>query len=183
MLNHFWNKNVKKVEELVESGENFNILLKSDRNFCVPVSPLIVAVEQDHFEMIKLLVEKGNADVNFAIEMGKTPIFSAKSVQVAQYLVEQGANLDIVCKVDKYNALSLHLQMKRLDVAEYLISLGQLPIHWSPYLNKDTILKHLELFKKHEKTSDVISKQLELLKIHEVAFDELIASYLKDPKS
>ena len=54
------------------------------------MSPLTLAAFCDNFEIVKLLVQKG-ADVNSATEDGKTPLNQAKSKEIKDFLIENGA--------------------------------------------------------------------------------------------
>ena len=52
------------------------------------------AASYGHLEILTYLIEKGG-DVNVADEEGDTPLYTAESVAVAQFLVERGAYVDI----------------------------------------------------------------------------------------
>ena len=54
------------------------------------MSPLTLAAFCNHFEIVKLLVQKG-ANVNAAAEDGKTPLNQAKSKEIKEFLIENGA--------------------------------------------------------------------------------------------
>ena len=69
---------------LIDKGANINE--KSPEG----MSPLTLAAFCDNFEIVKLLVQKG-ANVNAATEDGKTPLNQAKSKEIKEFLIENGA--------------------------------------------------------------------------------------------
>jgi hypothetical protein len=52
------------------------------------------AASYGHLELLEYLISKGG-DINIADEDGETPIFTVESVEVARWLVEHGANVDV----------------------------------------------------------------------------------------
>jgi len=69
-------------------------------------SPLHFAVEQDNLELVKLLVEHG-ADLEARDAVEYTPLFMVKSIEVAGFLIEAGA--DANAKSKGGFSLDLHL--------------------------------------------------------------------------
>lgn len=60
------------------------------------ITPLTIAAEKGNMEIIKMLVEDGNALVNEASSYGVTPLIAAAAAgndEAVAYLVEQGANI------------------------------------------------------------------------------------------
>ena len=60
------------------------------------ITPLTIAAEKGNMEIIKMLVEDGNALVNEASSYGVTPLIAAAAAgndEAVAYLVEQGANV------------------------------------------------------------------------------------------
>jgi ankyrin repeat protein len=85
--------------------------------------PLHYAARSGNLECVKLLVERG-AGVNTKCIVNKTtPIFEASITEVARYLVEQGATLNVVSSMGRV-PLDYALQRKNIEVVSYLISCG-----------------------------------------------------------
>ena len=84
--------------------------------------PLHSAVKGNSIQCVKLLLEKG-ADVNARNRDGYTAIFSVSTVDIAEILVENGANLNTV---GRYNSTPLKYAIARqhIDVVRYLITQG-----------------------------------------------------------
>ncbi|MEM9982239.1 MAG: ankyrin repeat domain-containing protein, partial [Bacteroidota bacterium] len=79
---------------------------------------LDLAVYDDKIEIVSLLLEHG-ADVNCASRAGTTPIFSARSLEVAALLINKGANLKVVDKKGR-NMLYYHINAQRKEITQYL---------------------------------------------------------------
>ena len=106
----------------------------------VPLLPFMQAVEEDDMEKVKSLLsiescssEKFKdkdidylakegicSDVNVRDLDGKTALFYVKSVEMAEYLVSQGADINIK---DKYQETPLHTA-RNAEVAEFFIEKG-----------------------------------------------------------
>ncbi len=69
---------------LIDKGANINE--KSPEG----ITPLTLAAFCNNFEIVKLLVQKG-ADVNAVTEDKKTPLNQAKSKEIKEFLIENGA--------------------------------------------------------------------------------------------
>ncbi len=66
----------------------------NERNYA-GITPLTVAAERGHVDIISLLVEKGKADVNLTSSYGITPLIAASAAgqtAAAKYLLDHGAN-------------------------------------------------------------------------------------------
>jgi hypothetical protein len=64
-------------------------------------TPLYWAADNGHFEVVKLLVERG-ADVNLGDEFAETPLHRAvdnEHVQIAGFLLENGAYVNAICNI------------------------------------------------------------------------------------
>ena len=78
----------KIVEMLLQAGANFNQ--------AGSVPPLITAVEYQHIDIVKILIEAG-ADINCVDESAITPLIMAvlvKNIYLVNFLLEKGANVD-----------------------------------------------------------------------------------------
>jgi ankyrin repeat protein len=85
--------------------------------------PLHYAARSGNLECVKLLVERG-AEVNTKCIVNKTtPIFEASTAEVARYLVDRGAMLNVVSSSSRV-PLDYALQGKHVEVVNYLISCG-----------------------------------------------------------
>ena len=69
------------------------------------VTALHIAVCIDDIGKVKLLVEEGKADVNAENKSKQTPLFAAKSKEMAEYLISQGAEIN---HKDSNNDTALH---------------------------------------------------------------------------
>jgi ankyrin repeat protein len=90
-------------------------------------TPLGIAAENEHFQIVKCLIEQGEADPNIAGRYGRTPLGIAarnEHFQLVQYLIEQ-------CKVDPnigdsdgYNALhyAASYNKKNTELIELLLT-------------------------------------------------------------
>lgn len=87
------NGNLQKVKECLEKGVNINIKNR------LGYTPLMSALRNPHFEVVKLLVEDGAVHLNIQDEVGFTPLMWASSchghLEIVKSLVEKGANLNI----------------------------------------------------------------------------------------
>lgn len=83
------------VRTLVDAGADVN---KAEAN---DISPLLMAITNDHMDVARLLVERG-ADVNSADFWGRTPLFSAVEIRNRDYTrgnehgIDRAAALDVV---------------------------------------------------------------------------------------
>ncbi|KAG9089245.1 hypothetical protein FRC07_012375 [Ceratobasidium sp. 392] len=57
-------------------------------------TPMHAAASYGHLNILEYLIEKGG-DVNVTDEEGDTPLYTAESLAVAQFLVEHGAEVDV----------------------------------------------------------------------------------------
>lgn len=85
---------------LISHGADVNIKEKK-----LGWAPIHIAAEDNtDIEMMKCLVENGNADVNLRDNNGNTPLYYAirnKNVEIAKYLVEKGSNYHAKNKLGK----------------------------------------------------------------------------------
>ena len=99
---------------LIDKGANINE--KSPEG----MSPLTLAAFCDNFEIVKLLVQKG-ANVNAATEDGKTPLNQAKSKEIKEFLIENGAvDTSIDTTNYKYVPKTLKSAQENFDFAQEL---------------------------------------------------------------
>ena len=115
IVNACYNGDLKYIREYISSGKNLNISDK--RN-----SPLLVAIQQNQIDVVKLLLENG-ADVNFspdktfptlhmAVDSSNYQTFSCKEkyknppTEIIELLIENGANIN---KKNKFGLTSLEM--------------------------------------------------------------------------
>jgi ankyrin repeat protein len=104
--------NIAKVKELVEK----DLQLVKARN-ARQSTPLHVAVDSDNESMTRYLIEKGS-DVNALNSNEWTPLFYAKTINIARLLVDKGADIHTGMP------LAWMLATGRKDVAELLLDRG-----------------------------------------------------------
>lgn len=75
------------------------------------------------FDRLRELVERDPSLVRARGGDGKTALHSAKTVEMARYLVEKGAEVDVRC-VDHESTPAQYLAVDAPDVVRYLIGLG-----------------------------------------------------------
>ncbi|KEP52195.1 ankyrin [Rhizoctonia solani 123E] len=87
-------------------------------------TPMHAASSYGHIQILTYLISKGG-DVNVTDEEGDTPLFTAETVAVAQFLVENGALVDVRNSegISPIEAVEEDFP----DVAEYLQSRSGLP--------------------------------------------------------
>ncbi|KAI9317230.1 ankyrin repeat-containing domain protein [Dichotomocladium elegans] len=103
-----------RVKELVESGVSVNI---HDQH---GYTPMHAAVSYNQTAIVEYLLEKG-ANVNIEDFEKDTPLYVAESVDMAQLLIERGADPNHKNEEDLTPALNAHQEGWR-DVAEFLAS-------------------------------------------------------------
>jgi hypothetical protein len=84
--------NVAIMKKLIEKGGNVNCFIPQSKN-----TPLLLASNKGHFEMVKLLIENG-ANIDFQQKDGYTALYIAANnneEKIVKYLVEKGANYHI----------------------------------------------------------------------------------------
>ncbi|KAL3087462.1 hypothetical protein niasHT_023710 [Heterodera trifolii] len=80
---------------LVDNGANVNQNTTDDSN--CHVTPLHIACAKGHLQIVKLLVEEGNADIEIADFEGDTALLLAllkRKFEIARYLCDKGARTD-----------------------------------------------------------------------------------------
>lgn len=100
---------------LIDKGANVNTKCYYDMSM---LSRTLWDVKQD-FDLIKLLVSRG-ADVNARDNEGKTPLFYAKTKNIAEYLIKNGA--DVNARDNEGKTPLFYAKTKAL--AEYLVNSG-----------------------------------------------------------
>ncbi|KAL3084453.1 hypothetical protein niasHS_009224 [Heterodera schachtii] len=81
---------------LVDNGANVNQNTTDDSN--CHVTPLHIACAKGHLQIVKLLVEEGNADIEIADFEGDTALLLAllkRKFEIARYLCDKGARTDL----------------------------------------------------------------------------------------
>lgn len=77
---------------LVQAGANVNVTNGA-------ITPLNKAAAAGDFELVRMLIEKG-ADPNFGIKVGIVPLDWAKNDEIARFLIEHGAKVNVPDEID-----------------------------------------------------------------------------------
>ncbi|KAL3115445.1 hypothetical protein niasHT_020118 [Heterodera trifolii] len=109
---------------LVENGANVN--QKTTDVTGHQLTPLHLACVEGHFQIVKLLVEEGNADIEVADSDGDTAFLCAlmgKKLDIGNYLIARGARTD---RTNKFGISPLHIFVKKGDFAlcKFLVENG-----------------------------------------------------------
>ncbi|RKH90317.1 ankyrin repeat domain-containing protein, partial [Corallococcus sp. AB038B] len=87
------------------------------------VSALWVAVAVGHFGIVKLLIEKGNANVNH-LSVTRSSLLRAASyighLEIARYLIEHGADIRLV-QNGNYTNLMLSAYRQHTNMVKYFV--------------------------------------------------------------
>ena len=110
------------------------------------------AVEQDDFKLVKQCIQF-KADVNKVDNYGDTALFFCKSIEIAKFLVDNGADVNIL-NIDGDTAVVGLYYRRNSDIIKYLAGITNLDIECGKY-NPSTLLqkmisgeeKDLSLFK------------------------------------
>lgn len=109
---------------ILEMKVNVNIV---DKNGSSPLY-LCCMLSRTNFEMLKLLVENGNADVNLCeSKMNYSPLWisiSYKNEQFARYLIEKGSDLTVYDKLSRRTPFKIAMEMGLVDLAMYIKEKG-----------------------------------------------------------
>ncbi|CUA73380.1 hypothetical protein RSOLAG22IIIB_05270 [Rhizoctonia solani] len=87
-------------------------------------TPMHAAASYGHIQILTYLISKGG-DVNITDEEGDTPLFTAETVAIAEFLVENGALIDVK-NLEDVSPIEA-VQDDFPEVAEYLRSRSRLP--------------------------------------------------------
>ncbi|KAL3106750.1 hypothetical protein niasHT_017805 [Heterodera trifolii] len=125
-LLHFIAKdgNFEYCKKLVDKGINVN---QQTADCCGGSTPLHLACENGHLDIVELLVEKGGADFEIADSVdGDTPLMCAvmeRDLAIIGYLIKKGASTD---RTNKKGISPLHYAAKigTFDVCKLLMSSG-----------------------------------------------------------
>ncbi|KAG8969456.1 hypothetical protein FRC03_002732 [Tulasnella sp. 419] len=104
-----------RVMELVSEGLSPNV---PDEN---TYTPMHAAASYGHLDVLDYLITQGG-DVNVLDEDGETPLFVVESIDVAKFLVERGAKVDLANKEGMTAADNLDEEFP--EVANYLRSIN-----------------------------------------------------------
>ena len=137
------------------------------------------AVEKGSLDIVKVLVEKGKADIHLRDAMGHTPFFSAamnNQVEVMEYLVEMGANVnepDILNRSPLYIASLLNykeavkfLLERGADGNSREVQFGFTPLHAAVHEDNEKIIELL-LNSGHDVDDRIRDKEGKLAEDHD----------------
>jgi len=99
-------------------------LTNNQQEIIEDVSPLWTAVAVDHFDIVRLLIEQGHANINHLTKTHSTPFRVAcynNNLEMAKYLIKHGAN-PYQMKIGNYTNLMLCAGRRYFDLVKYLIS-------------------------------------------------------------
>ena len=85
------NNNLKEVQKFLALGAPVDSYLEG----MVKITPLIQAVQNNHFEIVRTLIEEGAANVNLPDERWYTPLFHAaenRNIEMVNLLLSKGAD-------------------------------------------------------------------------------------------
>ncbi|WCR53691.1 MAG: Phosphocholine transferase AnkX [Wolbachia endosymbiont of Ctenocephalides orientis wCori] len=139
-------------------------LLKDHSN---PTELLCSEIKKSNIEEVRLMIERDGADVNATDSQGKTPLQFARSVEMADLLVNSGAVVDAK---DRGGFTPLHWAARNelLEVAEFLIGKGAdvnaevgngTGDHLLHFAARKGLLAVIELLIKHNADINVQDKQ------------------------
>lgn len=139
-----------RVKTLIQEGHQVNQL----ELYLNPHTPLILAIQNDHIQVIEVLIEKG-ADVNLPSISGVAPLHFAVwrgNIEACRRLVEAGADIR---KNTRTGWTPLHYAARhgRLEIISYLLEAGCdidakttkgiTPLHLAFELTSSTVPRHL----------------------------------------
>jgi Ankyrin repeats (3 copies) len=141
--------NVESVRSMLDLGFDANVVSYANR------SPLHGAVDWDHEDVVALLLAHG-ADCNKRNNTGQAPIFSARSTNVAQRLIDAGARLDVEDDGGS-TPVRYHLEHGRIEIANLLVRCGAEPEPGAPLGldEKETMEKGAVAFRDYLRETDV----------------------------
>ncbi|EDM25674.1 hypothetical protein LNTAR_13032 [Lentisphaera araneosa HTCC2155] len=84
-------------------------------------TPLIIAIENDNLDLVKILIKKG-ADVNNITSSFRTPLLKTKSLNIAKELVSNGANYNY--NSPNYGTVLHTAVRKDIELLSYYLKLG-----------------------------------------------------------
>ncbi|KAJ9090922.1 hypothetical protein QFC19_009348 [Naganishia cerealis] len=85
-------------------------------------TPMHAAASYAHLDLLEYLISKGG-DINHPDSDGETPLFTVESVQVAQWMIERGAKIDV--RNHEGDTVAEYLFEDNPEVAMYIQSLLQ----------------------------------------------------------
>jgi uncharacterized protein len=105
---------------LIETG-GANVNERNDRG----QTPLDIAINWDHVEIARLLVDKG-ADVNSRDNVGSTLLHEAiyrRKIEIARLLIDKGADVNVRNDLG-YTPLHFAVKIEKIEIAHLLIDKG-----------------------------------------------------------
>uniref|UniRef100_A0A1I7T1X7 ANK_REP_REGION domain-containing protein n=1 Tax=Caenorhabditis tropicalis TaxID=1561998 RepID=A0A1I7T1X7_9PELO len=116
------------VQRLLEYGAKPSVqgVVEFDNDSIQGTPPLWAAAAAGHLDIVKILVEKGNADVNQATNTQSTPLRGAcydGHLEIVKYLIEKGADPKIPNR-HGHTCLMIAAYRNKLDVVKFLLTTG-----------------------------------------------------------
>jgi ankyrin repeat protein len=101
-----------------------------DPNDDTGFTPLMTTVGFDHVDVVRELLAYG-ADCNWRDSKLQNYLFKAKSVPMADLLIDAGSRLDFVDSSGR-TAVQYHRELGRVELAQHLVDRGATPGAWAP---------------------------------------------------
>ncbi|CAF3747387.1 unnamed protein product [Rotaria sp. Silwood1] len=99
-------------------------MISNQKDIIEDVSPLWTAAAVDHFDIVRLLIEQGHANINHLTKTHSTTFRVAcynNNIEMAKYLLEHGAN-PYQTKIGNYTNLMLSAGRRYFIIVKYLVN-------------------------------------------------------------
>lgn len=97
----FWHIERKELDKIKQLLDTHPQLINCDLTTTCKTTPLHRAVLNGQFDIAQLLIEDYKADVDFKTTAGETPLIAAAkrdNIELVQYLLDKGSNIDVIGK-------------------------------------------------------------------------------------
>eukprot|EP01104_Vermistella_antarctica_P016003 TRINITY_DN5366_c0_g1_i1.p1 TRINITY_DN5366_c0_g1~~TRINITY_DN5366_c0_g1_i1.p1 ORF type:complete len:143 (+),score=14.27 TRINITY_DN5366_c0_g1_i1:450-878(+) len=94
-----YNGDLRAAQRFCQQGVNVNCGNVNE------VTPLCAAVQEGHFEVVQYLLTEAGANLDQPTDKGVTPLFATSKLEIVQYLIDKGANVN---HADNYGVTVLH---------------------------------------------------------------------------